>query len=166
MNVLQDGLKIKGGGTEPLTIRTTRHGPIITDAYGQQDLAAQAGMDPAGQYAVALRWTALDQNYLFRAVFKLDKAQNWNDFRDALRDFAAPSQNVVYADVDGNIGYQTPGNIPIRKQGDGLLPVPGWTDDYEWTGFIPFDKLPFSFNPPQGFIATANNAVTGRTIPT
>jgi penicillin amidase len=72
---------------------------------------------------------------------------------------------LIYADVDGNIGYQMPGNIPIRAKGDGRLPVPGWTDEYEWTGYIPFDKLPSAFNPPQGFIATANNAVVGADYP-
>jgi penicillin amidase len=144
----------------PLTVRWTRHGPIISETYAN----LKNGSQVTG-YAVALRWTALDPSYTFRAIWKLDRAQNWDDFRQALRDFSVPSQNFIYADVDGNIGYQTPGNIPIRAKGDGTLPVPGWTDEYEWTGYIPFEKLPFAYNPPQGYIATANNAVVGPDYP-
>ncbi len=70
-----------------------------------------------------------------------------------------PAQNLLYADVDGNIGYQMPGDIPIRANGDGTLPVPGWTDEYEWTGYIPFEELPYTFNPAEGYIVTANNQV-------
>jgi len=165
MTVTQETIAVKGAAIVPLTIRTTRHGPVITEAYGLDQFAQKAGLDPSSQYALSLRWTALDPNYLFRSIFKIDRASNWTDFREALKDFAAPSQNAVYADVDGNIGYQTPGNVPIRKQGDGLAPVPGWTDDFEWTGYIPFDKLPYAYNPPQGFIATANNAVVGPDYP-
>jgi penicillin amidase len=90
---------------------------------------------------------------------------NWDEFRAALRDWDVPSQNFVYADRAGNIGYQTPGRSPIRASGDGRLPVPGWTDAYDWTGYIPFEELPSAFNPPQGFIATANNAVVGAGYP-
>jgi penicillin G amidase len=165
MAVVQDQIAVKGGSSVPLTIRSTRHGPLITDVYGLDQFAQQAGLDASSQYAMSLRWTALEPDYLFRSIFKIDRASNWNEFRDALRDFAAPSQNAIYADVDGNIGYQTPGNVPIRKQGDGLAPVPGWTDDYEWTGYIPFEKLPYAYNPPQGYIATANNAVVGPDYP-
>ena len=165
MAVMDDVIKVKGGGSEPLTIRSTRHGPLITGLYGPDDFASQVGPDPADSYGLALRWTALEPGHLFRAIFKINRAQNWDEFRAALSDFDAPSQNVVYADVDGNIGYQTPGHIPIRKQGDGLTPVPGWTDDYEWTGYIPFDEMPYAYNPPQGYIATANNAVVGPDYP-
>ena len=165
MTVVQDQIAVKGGGSVPLTIRGTRHGPLITDVYGLDKFSQQAGLDASSQYALALRWTALEPNFLFRSIFKLNRAQNFDQFREALRDFAAPSQNVIYADVDGNIGYQMPGQVPIRKQGDGLAPVPGWTDDYEWTGYIPFEKLPYSYNPPQGYIATANNAVVGPDYP-
>jgi penicillin amidase len=166
MQVLEETVKILGGGEEKVTVRYTRHGPIITDVFGDLDeFAVQAGLDPALRYAYALNWTALRPGTLFQSVFKINRARNWDDFRIALRDWDVPSQNFVYADVDGNIGYQMPGNVPIRQGGDGLLPVPGWTDDYEWTGYIPFDQLPHSFNPPQGYIATANNAVVGPDYP-
>jgi penicillin amidase len=165
MTIVNETIRVKGGADAPLTIRYTRHGPLIGDVYGLEDFAPGSGLDPAYQYAFAFRWTALEVNFTWRAIFKLNRAQNFDEFRDALRDFAAPSQNLVYADVDGNIGYQMPGHIPIRKSGDGQLPVPGWTGDYEWSGYIPFDELPFSYNPPQGYIATANNPVVGPDYP-
>ena len=86
-------------------------------------------------------------------------------FRQALRDFTSPVQNVVYADTQGNIAYSLPGRIPIRAQGDGSVPSPGWTGEFEWTGYIPFESLPRAYNPPEGFIATANNAVVGPDYP-
>ncbi len=140
-------------------MRYTRHGPIISETYLPEDFSQKAGIELPESYALALRWTALEPIYTFRAMWKFDRAQNWEDFRLAARDMGAPAQNLVYADVEGNIGYQTPGNIPIRASGDGGLPVPGWTDEYEWQAYIPFDELPYAFNPPEGYIVTANNAV-------
>ena len=93
------------------------------------------------------------------ALFEIDRATDWNSFRAAAKDFAVPSQNMIYADTSGNIGYQTPGEIPIRRNGDGTWPVPGWTDAYDWTGYIPFDELPHELNPKAGFIVTANNPI-------
>ncbi|MGH2523403.1 MAG: penicillin acylase family protein, partial [Anaerolineales bacterium] len=168
MSLVNETIKVKGGVEVPLTIRYTRHGPVISEVYGLEAFANDSGLDPANQYAFALRWTALEVGYTWRAIFNLNRAQNFEDFRNALRDFSVPSQNIVYADAlgeDGNIGYQVPGHIPIRKQGDGLLPVPGWSDEYEWSGYIPFEELPYSYNPPQGYIATANNAVVGPDYP-
>jgi penicillin amidase len=153
--------------TITLNVRITRHGPIINDV---DDVAAGLRGDfgetaiPASS-ALALRWTALDPSLTFQSVLKINRARNFDEFRAALREWDVPSQNFVYADVDGNIGYQSPGKIPIRAKGDGQLPAPGWTDEYEWTGFIPFDELPYSFNPPQGYIVTANNAVVGPDYP-
>ena len=87
----------------------------------------------------------------------VNKAQNWDQFREALGYFDAGKQNWLYADVDGNIGYIMPGKVPIRAGGDGSLPVPGWNEDYRWTGFIPYEELPMVFNPSKGYIVTANN---------
>ncbi|HEX7974215.1 MAG TPA: penicillin acylase family protein [Anaerolineales bacterium] len=171
MQLVQETLKVGGGSPVDLTVRYTRHGPIVSDTFGDlKDFGQKAGLDKVGvqvpaQYALALRWTALEPGSVFRAIWKFDAAQNWDEFRQAATFFVVPAQNLVYADVDGNIGYQTPGNIPIRAKGDGTLPVPGWTDEYDWTGYIPFEKLPFAFNPPQGYIATANNAVVGPDYP-
>jgi len=92
-------------------------------------------------------------------------ARNCTEFHEALRHWAAPIQNMVYADTEGNIGYSFPGRVPIRAKGDGQVPVPGWTGEYEWTGYIPFEELPHLYNPPQGYIATANNRVTDEGYP-
>jgi penicillin amidase len=142
---------------EVLDVRVSRHGPVLNDV--REDLPVGADQ------VLALRWTALEPGGIFRAVVALDQAQNWEQFRAALQDWDFPSQNFVYADVEGNIGYQTPGRIPIRASGDGQLPVPGWTDEFEWTGYIPFEELPRRFNPPEGFIVTANHAVVDEDYP-
>ncbi len=92
--------------------------------------------------------------------FELDSAQNWEEFRAALGQFNGPGQNVVYADVDGNIGYQATGRVPVRASGDGSLPVSGADDAHEWTGYIPFEEMPSVYNPPSGIIATANGRMT------
>jgi penicillin amidase len=166
MRIVNETLKISNGKTEALTVRYTRHGPIISDTYGDlKDFTQKAGIPLPDHYAIALQWTALEPSQTYEAFLKFDQAQNWDEFRQAAQYLAVPAQNLVYADVDGNIGYQTPGNIPIRSQGDGTLPVPGWTGETEWTGYIPFDQLPYAYNPPQGFIATANNAVVGPDYP-
>jgi penicillin amidase len=147
-------------------VRQTRHGPVLTDTEGYAGFKGFT-LNPSVPFpqalalsVLSLKWTALQPNVTFRSIILLDKARNFDEFREALRYFDVPAQNFVYADVDGNIGYQAPGLIPIRSKGDGTLPSPGWNDDYEWRGFIPFDDLPFSFNPPKGYIVSANNAVT------
>jgi len=153
-----------------LLVHSTRHGPIITDhgsrsAYNGFNVGPKGLPDDLEFSALSLKWTALQQNSTFRAIWLLDKASNWDEFREALSYFDSPSQNIVYADVEGNIGYQMPGLIPIRKGGDGSIPIPGWTDDYEWTGFIPYDELPRAYNPDQEYIATANQPVTSDKYP-
>src|SRR5207344_446440 len=105
-----------------------------------------------------LRWTLYDGTHA--PFFDVDSAQNWEQFRAAFSAFDAPGQNVVFADVDGNIGYQATGKVPIRASGDGSLPENGSSNAHEWTGYIPFDKLPSVYNPPSGIIATANGRVT------
>ncbi len=92
--------------------------------------------------------------------FDVDSAKNWQEFRAAFSHFGAPGQNVVYADVDGHIGYQATGAVPIRAAGDGSVPVPGDDDSHEWTGYVPFEQLPSVYDPPSGIIATANGRVT------
>jgi len=161
MQVVREEIKV-AGEEEPVVIlvRLTRHGPIINDVVGGPEEAWSFGWQP-----LAFRWTALEPGSIFRSVLLIDQARNWDEFREALRYWDVPSQNFVYADVDGNIGYQAPGRIPIRKAGDGTVPVPGWTGEYEWTGYIPYDELPRAFNPPEGFIATANHAVVGPDYP-
>jgi penicillin amidase len=149
LQVVDEPIKVKNVVSETLHVQITRHGPIMTPVL------------PGVTQPLALQWTALrDRSRLFESVLMIDRAQNWNDFRAALRLWDVPSQNFVYADVDGNIGYQMPGNVPIRPTGDnGSVPVAGWTGTNEWSGYIPFDELPFVYNPPTHFVATANQAV-------
>jgi penicillin amidase len=166
MEVLTEEIQVGGGETIQQTVRLTHHGPIITEVYGLADFQQESGLDLPENFALAVRWTALEPTCIFCAVWKFDKAQSWEEFRAAASLFAVPAQNLVFADIDGNIGYQTPGNIPIRaKNHDGMLPVPGWTGEYEWLGYIPFEELPYAFNPPEGYIVTANNAVVGPEYP-
>lgn len=150
MKVIREEIRVKGK-QEPaiLEVKVTRHGPILNSVV--------EGLEQP----LALRWTASEPGTISRSVLAINRASNWKEFRDALRYWSVPSQNFVYADVQGNIGYQTPGDIPIRAKGNGLVPVPGWTGEYEWTGYIPFDELPSVYNPPTHFIATANNKVVG-----
>jgi penicillin amidase len=143
-----------------VNVRVTHHGPIINDVGGGTDEPWSFGWQP-----LALSWTALQPGTIFRSILLLDQARKWQEFREALSYWDVPSQNFVYADVDGNIGYQAPGVIPIRASGDGTMPVPGWTGEHEWVDTIPFDELPRTLNPPEGFIVAANNAVVGRDYP-
>ena len=108
---------------------------------------------------LSLRWTALEPNRTFESVYRLNRAGDFEEFRDAVSLFDVPAQNFVYADVDGNIGYQAPGRIPIRRMGSGRLPAPGWDDDYQWEGYVPFEELPYLYNPEKDYIVTANNPV-------
>lgn len=140
----------------PVTVivRSTRHGPVISDRYGVFD------------QPVSLRWTALDpDDTSYEAFFRLNYARNWREFGDALRLHVAPAMNMVYADRDGNIGYIGAGRIPRRKQGEGALPVPGWNDAWGWSGTVPPAEWPSTFNPPSGYIVTANNKVTSTQYP-
>jgi penicillin G amidase len=139
-------IQVKGAPDVTLDVKITRHGPIVTDLL------------PGETRQVALRWTLYDG--LHTPFFDVDTAQGWDEFRKAFSQLDAPGQNVVYADVDGNIGYQTTGRVPIRASGDGSLPVSGADDAHEWTSYIPFDKLPSIYNPPSGVIATANGRIT------
>jgi len=166
MKLVREEIKISDGTSEPFTIRYTRHGPVISDfSRSAKKINKTVTAQMPEKYAIALRWTALEPTTVFPAFWKMNLARNWSEFRAAAASFDVPSQNCVYADVDGNIGYQVPGRIPIRAKGDGTYPVPGWTDDYEWTGLIPFEELPSGFNPSQGYVATANNQVAGSDYP-
>jgi len=161
MEIVREEIQV-AGEEKPVVVdvRITRHGPIINDVVGGAEEDWSFGWQP-----LALSWTALQPGKLMRSVLLLDQASNWGEFRKALSYWDVPSQNFVYADVEGNIGYQAPGRIPIRASGDGSSPVPGWTGEYEWVDTIPFDELPRAFNPPEGYIVTANNAVVGPDYP-
>jgi penicillin amidase len=139
-------IRVKDKPDVTVDVMLTRHGPIVTDIL------------PGETRQIALRWTLYDG--LRMPFLDVDTAQNWEDYRKAFSQLDAPGQNVVYADVDGNIGYQTTGRVPIRAAGDGSLPVSGADNAHEWTGYIPFDKLPSIYNPSSGVIATANGRIT------
>jgi penicillin amidase len=132
-------------------VTVTRHGPIVFEADGKR---------------YALRWTALDPSKnRFDLSYSLNRAQNWKEFNAALESFSAPTQNIVYADVDGHIGYHAAGVVPIRKSGDGSVPYDGTTDAGEWTSYIPAAKLPQLYDPPSGIIVTANQRIVGTDYP-
>ena len=152
-------IRVAGQDPVTITVRSTGHGPIVSDV----DDRLKALPTP-----YALRWTATAQpNGDLDAFLALNKASNFDQFRAALKVYGAPSQNFVYADVDGNIGYEAPGIIPIRQDKDDLgdRPVPGYDGLHEWTGTIPYDALPHLYNPPSGMIVTANNKVVDSSYP-
>jgi penicillin G amidase len=154
-------ITIRGAAPVRLLVRFTRHGPLVSDAINanNQSAAARPGIPKAAPVEpLAFRWTALDDDDSTLVSFlKLNEARNWTEFTDALRAFVVPSQNFVYADVDGHIGYYAPGHIPVRASGDGSRPAEGWTGAAEWTGWVPFDELPHLFDPPSHEIITANH---------
>ena len=116
MELVTETILVAGSEPIKITARLTLHGPILSDG-SLEDFATEAGIGLPLNYAIALRWTALEPNFTLRAIIQMNKAQNWEEFREAARDFAVPPQNLLYADVDGNIGYQSPGNIPYSESG-------------------------------------------------
>jgi penicillin amidase len=166
MEKLTEEIRVSDAPSERVEIRYTRHGPVFSDhSKSTKDIHETTTTEMPQQYAIALRWTALDVSTTFPAIWKMNLARNWEEFRAAASHFDVPSQNLIYADVDGNIGYQFPGRVPIRKNGDGRYPVPGWTGEYDWIGFLPFEQLPRDYNPSSGYLATANNAVVSESYP-
>ncbi|MFF2651844.1 penicillin acylase family protein [Streptomyces sp. NPDC058045] len=163
----KETIKVAGGKDRTITVRQTQDGrPLLSDRsdelvkVGKKATVDSAAPDRGDGYGVSLRWTALTPGRTMDAVFALDQAQDWPQFRKAAAAFEVPSQNLVYADTKGNIGYQAPGRIPIRAKGDdGSLPAPGWNPKYRWTGYIPQSALPWEYNPKRGYIVTANQAV-------
>ncbi|MGA2353260.1 MAG: penicillin acylase family protein, partial [Terriglobales bacterium] len=139
-------IQVKGAADVTFDVVTTRHGPIISELI------------PGETRKIALRWTLQDGEGL--VFFDVDSARNWDEFRKAFSNFGAPGQNVMYADVDGHIGYQATGRVPIRAAGDGSLPVSGSDDRHEWKSWIPYDEMPRIYDPPSGILATANGRIT------
>jgi penicillin amidase len=144
--VRDEVIRVKGQADEHFAVTATRHGPIVRRE---------------GDQGYALRWTATEPTALLNSYNWIGKARNWEQFRNALKRVWGPAQNTVYADTEGNIGYVMAARVPVRKKGHGEVPVPGDTDDHEWTGYIPFDQLPQALNPEGGLIVTANARVVG-----
>ena len=154
LTVVRDSIRVRGRPAVPFVLRRGPHGPLIGPAPGG-DAHTQ----------LAMRWNALDPSDELTALLGVDRAGSWAEFRAALAGFKAPEQNWIYADVDGNIGYQMSGTVPVRRSGNGLLPTPGWTNEGEWVRYLDFEELPWTLNPPEGFIVTANNRVIGPEYP-
>jgi penicillin amidase len=145
-HIIDETIVVKGQADEHLTVMVTRHGPVV---------------HREGDKAYTLRWTATEPGGLANSYNWIGKANNWGEFRNLMKHVWGPGQNAVYVDVEGNIGYIMAARVPIRKKGHGEVPVPGDTDDYEWSGYIPFEQLPKALNPESGLIATANARVVG-----
>ncbi|HEV7627469.1 MAG TPA: penicillin acylase family protein, partial [Streptomyces sp.] len=161
----KETIKVAGGASREITVRETNNGPVISDRdtelrkVGDESPVDNAAPDRSDGYGVSLRWTALSPGKTMDAVFKLNRASDFKEFRSAAADFAVPSQNLIYADTRGNIGYQAPGRIPVRGAGDGRYPAPGWDPRYRWKSYVPQKSLPWEYNPERGYIVTANQAV-------
>ncbi len=167
LNVIEEQIRVRGED-EPrkIRIRSSKHGPLLSDVDDQlREVSAGAPHPGTGPYSVALSWVALTPGRTMDALLAIDQATNFTQFRAAAELLAAPSQNLIYADVDGNIGYQLPGTAPLRGRGNGQLPSPGWDSTYDWKGTVPFAELPYVYNPPDGFIVAANQQVIGSQYP-
>jgi penicillin amidase len=152
LKIKKETFKTKGGKIIEEELKFTHRGPIISQFKGIKD------------QAVSMRWIGNEYSNELRTVYLLNRAKNWQDFRDAVKTFIAVSQNIIYADVDGNIGLQTCAGVPIRK-GNGISVAPGETDEYDWTGIVPFEELPYSFNPECGHVSSANNKTAADDYP-
>jgi penicillin amidase len=177
LQVRTEVIRVAGADDVEITIRSTEHGPILSDVLPTVARTGSTTPVPRGSptqgagYQVALRWTALDPGRSADALFAMNAATGWEEFRAAAALFDVPAQNLVYADTEGHIGYQAPGRIPTRPAGtgagqqDGTWPRLGWSSAWDWTGYVPFDELPSRLDPPGGFLVAANQAVTGPEYP-
>ena len=145
---------MRGKAPESLLIRLTRHGPVVKEFTTNGE-----------KRALAARWAVLETDFPLRAVSLMARSESIHDVIRALKHWEAPGQNFVFADTRGNIGYWCCAVIPVRPQGNGLLPLPGWNEEYDWKGTVPFEEKPHLINPAEGFIATANSRVTGPEYP-
>ena len=156
MKIIKESIKLKNDRDTTITIRLTHHGPIITDIHA---LTKNENLE------ISMAWTG---NWLTKeidALLGLSLATNWNEFSNAVKNYGVPGQNIVYADTKGNIGWRPAVYVPIRKEGSSLLPRPGNDPKYDWNGRVPFNKMPYLYNPESGFIATANNKTIGDSFP-
>jgi penicillin amidase len=133
-------------------IRFTHRGPVVSEMKNIKD------------QTLSIHWTGNDFSNELDGVFKLNRARNWSEFREACKGFGAVSQNIIYADTAGNIGIQTSAGVPVRKA-DGWHIFPGETDEFDWKGFVPFDSLPYTYNPENGYLFSANNKTVGNNYP-
>jgi penicillin amidase len=168
LDVRTEVIEVNGGDSVTIEVRSTVHGPIVTDVLDMGRLAASP--TPGGSRSgtqVAVAWTALMPGRTADAVFALDTAADAEDVAAAAAAFEVPSQNIVYATVDGHIGYQAPGRVPVRARvldgpvpSDGTWPRPGWDSRYDWQGWVDPAEMPAVQDPAVGYIVAANQAVT------
>ena len=158
LEVHTEQIDVRGDTSVSVTVRVTRHGPVISDVGP----VLRRSRYP---YVVSVRWVGFDTDDQFAAYSAINRARNWQEFSEGVRQFTVPAQNFVYCDVRGNIGYRSGVRIPIRGRQSSLLPLPGWEAGAEWRGYVPFERQPFLYNPPEGYIATANNKVVDDTYP-
>jgi len=158
VTVREEEIRIKGDTVVPVIIRSTRHGPIVSDIHTMLKRATYP-------YVASMRWTGAEISDQVEAFNKIDRAANWSEFTKGVSEFAGPGQNFVYGDDQGNIGYWCGAWLPIRGKQSSLLPLPGWDPSAEWKGFVPFNELPHLFNPHEGYIATANNKIVDDSYP-
>ncbi|MBL8150419.1 MAG: penicillin acylase family protein, partial [Blastocatellia bacterium] len=152
-------IEIKGETPYLEEVLVTEHGPVLAD------LPVEGAKNETAHYKLALQWVGHQPMNIVSGFLALNRASNWQEFRKAVSKWTLPCLNLVYADVEGNIGYQLTGKVPIRKTGGGIVPTPGWDSNNDWQGFVPFDELPSIFNPPEGFIVTANNKIVDDNFP-
>lgn len=174
LDIRTEVISVAGEENVEITIRETVHGPILSDVLddvaGVGTNAPINAVETSQHYAVSLAWTGLEETQTAEAVFAMNAARNWEEFRGAAELFSAPSQNLLYADNEGNIGYQAPGLVPIRSSATsgappGYWPAPGWNSEYDWQGWVPFEDMPSTYNPEDGMIVTANQAVSRYNTP-
>jgi penicillin amidase len=154
----RETIAVKGASPVDITIRGTRHGPVLSDVLPPGD------SDRGFVLALAATFT-IPEDRTAEAVWEINRASDWKSFKAAAQKFVGPIENIVYADVDGTIGFIAPGLVPIRRNGDGWMPAPGWSGEYDWTGFIPFSALPNAVNPSSGHFISANNKIVPDTYP-
>jgi penicillin amidase len=158
LTFIDDTIQVRGDSDISLRIRLTHHGPIVSDIVTPLQKAHYP-------FVASMRWTGFEIDDQIEAFNKIDRAENWEQFTAGVREFAVPGQNFVYGDVKGNIGYWCGVRLPIRGRQSSLFPLPGWDINAEWKGFVPFHQLPHLYNPPEGYIATANNKIVDDSYP-
>jgi penicillin amidase len=157
MTITQDTILVKDSSAVIITVKSTHHGPVVNDVNATGSMTKDV--------LLSMRWTGQEISDEIYSFLLINKAKNWTEFKRGVKEFTVPGQNFVYADNIGNIGYLVGIRLPIRSALNPTLPMPGWTGQYDWTGFVPFDKFPSLYNPPKHYIASANNKMTDRVFP-
>ena len=156
ITIRKETIRLKSGSDTTINVRSTHHGPIITDIHGSLKNSKKQ---------ISMTWSGHFMSDELPTLIKMATIKNWDDFSDAVKTFSVPGQNIIYADINGNIGWRPAVKIPIRKNAKNLLPRPGEDSAYDWNGFVPFNEMPFLLNPKKGFIATANNKTIDDSFP-